>query len=376
MADDIRIVEADSRALRDEFIRFPLRLYRDDPHYVAPLLIERREFLDPAKNPFFSGARVKLFLAFRGAEVVGRISTCIYFAHNETHREQVGFFGFFDTIDDEAVAHALLKVALITVKQEGMTALRGPASFSTNHECGFLYQGFESPPVVMMPYNRPYQIRFAESFGLTKVMDLYAYLLKSDVGLSERVARIAEKVAQRSGITVRPLNLRRFDDEVEVIKDLYDRAWENNWGFVKMSDAEFRHTAKQMKQILEPNLALIAEVDGAPVGFSLSLPNINQALAYLDGTLLPTGVLKLLWHTKVRNKIDGVRTLIMGVIPDYQKRGVDNLLHVRTWRNGVARGYYWSELSWVLETNQLMRSIATNLGAEEYKTYRMMEMAI
>ncbi|HSH00323.1 MAG TPA: N-acetyltransferase [candidate division Zixibacteria bacterium] len=376
MADDIRIVEADSRALRDEFIRFPLRLYRDDPHYVAPLIVERREFLDPAKNPFFAGARVKLFLAYRGAAVVGRISTCIYFAHNETHNEQVGFFGFFDTIEDEAVAHALLKVALITVKQEGMTALRGPASFSTNHECGLLCQGFDSPPVVMMPYNRPYQVRFAESFGLTKAMDLFAYLLKSDIGLSERVARIAEKAAQRSGITVRPLNMKRFADEVDVIKDLYDRAWEHNWGFVKMSDAEFRHTAKQMKQILEPELALIAEANGSAVGFSLSLPNINQALAYLDGTLLPTGMLKLLWHTKVRNKIDGVRTLIMGVIPEYQKRGVDNLLHVRTWRNGVARGYYWSELSWVLETNQLMRSIARNLGAEEYKTYRMMEMAI
>ena len=376
MTEDIRIVEADSRDLRNEFIRFPLRLYRDDPHYVAPLLSERKEFFDPAKNPFFNGARVKLFLAYRGQEIVGRISTCLYFAHNETHNEQVGFFGFFDTIEDEAVAHALLKVALITLKQEGMNTLRGPANFSTNHECGFLYKGFDSPPVIMMPYNRPYQVRFAESFGLAKAMDLHAYLVRSDVGLSERVERIAEKVAQRSGITVRPLNMKRFEAEVDIIKDLYDRAWANNWGFVKMSDAEFRHTAKQMKQILEPDLALIAEVKGEAVGFSLSLPDINQALIYLNGTLLPTGLFKLLWHTKVRNKIDGVRTLIMGVIPEYQKRGVDNILHTRTWRNGVARGYRWSEMSWVLETNTLMRSIATNLGAEEYKTYRMMEMPI
>lgn len=376
MAEQTKIVEVDSPATLDEFIKFPLRLYANDPHYIAPLISERKEFLDREKNPFFSGARVKLFLAKQGDQTVGRISTTLYFAHNELHEEKTGFFGFFDTIDDEEVAHALLKVALITLKQEGMEIMRGPASFSTNHECGFLVDGFDLDPVVMMPYNRPYQEQYALSFGLKKVMDLLAYLISQETFGGERLLRLADKIAQRSGATIRPLNIKRFDEEVSLIHDLYNKAWAKNWGFVPMSKAEFQHTAKQMKQIIEPELALIAEVDGEPIGFSLSLPDINQALKYLDGSLLPTGIFKLLWHTKVINKINGLRTIIMGVLPEYQKRGVDSLFHMQTYKIGTSKGYTRSEISWVLETNSAMRTVAERLGSVNYKTYRIVEMAI
>lgn len=376
MSANTSVLEVNSRAQLKEFIRFPAELYRDDPNFVCPLESERLEFFDKEKNPFYSGARTKLFLAQRGTETVGRIATCVYFAHNELHHDKVGFFGFFDCINDKEVAHALLKVALITLKTEGMTAMRGPASFTLNHECGLLVDGFDSPPVVMMTYNQPWLVPLVESFGLEKVMDLYAFLITDEAPFPERVLRLTEKIAKRSAVTIRKMNMKRFDEEVRIINDIYNQAWEDNWGFVPMTTEEFEFTAKNLKQVVDPDLALVAEVDGKAVAFSLSLPDINQALIHLDGKLLPFGILKLLWHTKVRSKIDGVRTVTMGVIPAYRKRGIDTLLYVKTYLDGTAKGYKWSELSWALETNTLLHSLVEGIGAHRYKTYRMYEMPI
>lgn len=373
---DTQIIEVDTPRLRKEFVLFPTRLYRNDSCYVRPLDSERIDFLSPNKNPFFNGARVKLFLAQRDGKSVGRISTCVYYAHNEMHDEQVGFFGFFDTIDDETVGHALLKVALITLKQEGMKKMRGPASLSLNHECGFLIEGFGERPVLLMPYNRPYQPRMAESFGMEKVMDLNAYSMSRFDPQPERIWRVAERLAKRSRVTIRPVNMSRFDEDVELVRVIYNKAWEKNWGFVPMSDAEFRYSAKQMKQIIDPQLSLIAFVDSKAVGFSLSLPDFNQALRYLDGKLLPFGALKLFWHTKIRRKIRGLRTITMGILPEYRKVGIDTLMHMQTFKNGVREGYETSELSWILETNDLMNHLAKSLGARFYKKYRIMEIAI
>ncbi len=370
------IIEVDSHKLLKEFIRFPAELFKDDPNFVCPLESERLEFFDKKKNPFFSGAKTKLFLAYRGSEVVGRISTCVYFAHNDLHHDKVGFFGFFDTIDDKEVAHALLKVALISLKKEGMTAMRGPASFSLNHECGLLVDGFDSPPVVMMTYNHQYAISLVESFGLEKVMDLYAFTISDEKPFPERILRITEKIAKRSGVTVRKINMKRFDEEVQTLNAIYNSAWEDNWGFVPMTNEEFVFMAKNLKQVVDPDLALIAEVEGRPVAFSLTLPDINQALIHLDGKLAPFGLLQLIWHTKIKNKIDSVRTVTMGVIPEYRKRGIDTLLYVKTYVDGTAKGYRRSELSWALETNTLLHSLVEGIGAEKYKTYRLYEMPI
>ncbi|MCK4461594.1 MAG: GNAT family N-acetyltransferase [candidate division Zixibacteria bacterium] len=372
----ISIVEVESAARLNDFIDLPNRLYGNDPNYVTPLKSERLEFFDRDKNPFYRAAKTKLFLAERDGKIVGRIASCVNFAHNEYHEEQTGFFGFFDCIDDSEVASALLKTAMIQLKRESMERMRGPMSFSSNHECGFLVEGFDSPPVVMMTYNPPYLPRLAEKFGLKKVMDLLAYKLTQDDPIPERVQKIVEKLRKRAKITVRNLNMRDFENEVQRIREIYNEAWEHNWGFVPMTEDEFNHLAKGLKQIVEPELIFIAEHEGRPVAFLMAVPDINQALIHLKGKLMPTGLFKLLWHTKVSNKIDGIRVITLGVVPEFRKRGLDSILYVDIYNRGLERGYKWAELSWILETNELMRSAIEQMGADLYKRYRIVEMPL
>ncbi|MBU0984652.1 MAG: N-acetyltransferase [candidate division Zixibacteria bacterium] len=372
----VEVAEVESSAQRKDFITFPNRLYADDPHYVTPLLMERKEFLDKDKNPFYRGARTRLFLAKRGEETVGRVATCINFRHNDYHEEQVGFFGFFDTIDDFEVAQKLLKVAMITLKKEGMEKMRGPMNFSTNHECGFLVEGFDSPPVVMMTYNRPYQVRLAEKFGLKKVMDLLAFYVEGAQGIPPRIQKVMEKLRQRSEITVRSIRMSDFDAELGLVKSVYDGGWAHNWGFVPMDDAEFEYMAKNLKQVIDPDIVLVAEHQGKPVAFSLAVPDINQALIKLKGRLFPFGLARLLWHTKIRSKITGVRLVIFGVLPDFQRRGIDSMLFTETYLRAQKKGYKWAELSWILETNELMCKGAEGMGARMYKKYRIVEMPL
>ena len=373
---DVDIVEVESPAHLKQFIDLPNRLYRSDENYVAPLTIERKEFFDTGTNPFYRSARTSLFLAISDNQPVGRIATCISYRHNEFHEEQVGFFGFLDTVDDDAVSRKLLKVAMITLKKAGMDKMRGPMNFSTNHECGFLVDGFDSPPMVMMPYNSPYQVKLAEAFGLQKAMDLIAYRLHEETGMSERVLSVVQKRKERSGVTIRSLDMRRFDDEIAGLREVYNSAWEKNWGFVPMDEAEFNHMAKNMKQIVDPKIVLIAEHDQKMIGFSLALPNINQALIKLNGRLFPFGILKLLWHTKISKKIDSCRIVTFGVVPQYQKRGVEMLLFHETFNRCVRQGYKWGELSWVLETNELMKRGIEEMQGTPYKTYRILEMPL
>ena len=372
----ISIVEVESAVRLNDFIDLPNRLYGSDPNYVTPLKSERLEFFDRDKNPFYRAAKTRLFLAKRDGEIVGRIATCINFAHNEYHEELTGFFGFFDCVDDIEVASSLLKTAMIQLKRENMERMRGPMNFSTNHECGFLVEGFDSPPVVMMTYNPPYLPRLAEKFGLKKVMDLLAYKLTQDDPIPERVQKIVERLRKRAGVTIRNLNMRDFDNEVQHIREIYNEAWEHNWGFVPMTEHEFNHLAKGLKQIVEPELIFIAEHEGRPVGFLMAVPDVDQALIHLKGKLMPVGLFKLLWHTKVSNKIDGIRVITMGVVPEFRKRGLDSILYVDIYNRGIERGYRWAELSWILETNELMRSAIEQMGADLYKRYRIVEMPL
>lgn len=372
----IKVVEVESAAQHKAFITYPNKLYRDDKNYVTPLYSERKEFLDLKKNPFYRTAKVKLFLAMDGATVVGRIATCINYTHNEVHSEQVGFFGFFDCPDDFEIASVLLKVAMITLKKEKMEKMRGPADFSTNHECGFLVEGFDSPPVVMMTYNQPYLPRLAEKFGLKKSMDLLAYHSPPDMEMPERFVKIVDRMSKRSQVTLRSIRMNDFDNEVSSINKIYQKAWEANWGFVPMQEDEFFYMAKNLKQIIEPDLVLIAEHDGIPVGFSMAVPDVNQALIHLKGKLFPLGLPKLLWHTKVRNKIDTIRIVTLGVMPEYRKRGVDAMMYVETYKRGLRLGYKAAEASWILEVNELMRIALEQMGFSAYKRYRLVEMPL
>lgn len=369
----IEVVEVESSAQLKAFIKYPNRLYREDPNYVTPLITERLDFFDREKNPFFRTSKTKLFLAMRNGQIEGRIATCINYDHDEYHGEKIGFFGFFDCPDNEEIAALLLKVAMIWLKKEGAEKMRGPASFSTNHECGFLVEGFDSPPMVMMTYNRPYLPRLAEKSGFKKAMDLLAYRIDRNAPLMERFEKVTKRIAQRTKVNIRNLRLSDFNKEIERIHMVYNKAWEQNWGFVPMSRDEFFYMARNMKQIVDPELIYIAEHEGEVVGFSLALPNINQALIHLKGRLFPTGLMKLLWHTKIRNKIDTARVITLGIVPEFQKRGIDALMYVRHFIDGPPKGYKWAEMSWILETNELMRSALEQMGATVYKRYRLVE---
>jgi len=376
MSININIIEVESNKQLNNFIMFPFELYKDEPNWVAPLISERKEFFDKKKNPFYKSAKTKLYLAERDGKIVGRIATCVNYQHNEFHMEKTGFFGFFDVIDDYEIASKLLKVAMITLKKEGMEKMRGPTNFSTNQEIGFLIDGFDKPPTIMNPWNFPYLCKLAEQFGLKKVMDLHAYLITHETRISERHIRIVERIKARSHITIRCMDYSKYDEEIILINKIYNQAWERNWGFVPMPEAEFFYMAKHLKQIVDPRMAFIAFVDDEPAAFCLAVPDINQALIKLNGRLFPTGLLKLLWHTKVSNKIDGVRMLTMGVIKKFQKRGIDNMFFIETYQKGLEFGYNWAELSWILETNDLMCRAAENMGAKLHKKYRLVEMPI
>lgn len=370
-AEEIEIVEVRSKSDLKRFIKFPWSIYANDPNWVPPLLVDRFQFFDKSKNPFYRHAEVRLFLARYQGKEVGRIATCLNHAFNQFHESKIGFFGFFDAIENFDVASRLLRTAVIELKRAGMELMRGPANFSSNHELGLLVEGFDEPAVVMMTYNPRYYVDFFERFGLSKSKDLLAFKLTDDIKPPERVRNLVERIRQRSGATFRKLNLKDFDKEVKRCIDIFNDAWQSNWGYVPMTDEETRHIAKDLRQIVDPDLVRFAEIDGEPVGFSLSLPDINQVLIRLNGRLLPCGILKLLWHTKVRNKIDQLRVVLMGVKSQYRKRGIDSVFYLDTYDIGVGKGYRMAELSWILEDNPLMISAIETLGGKCYKKYRM-----
>lgn len=356
-----------------DFIKFPYRFYENDPLWVPPLLVERKAFFNPAKNPFFAHARVRFFAAYDSGRLVGRIAGILNLAHNEFHDEKTYFFGFFECENNLEFARALMSKAEAAAGEEKMQVLRGPANFSTNDEVGFLLEGFEYPPVVMMTYNPPYYNEFMEKLGFSKAKDLLAYITDEENRPPERMIRVAQKLKEKENVVVRTLRMKNFDEEVKIVKNIYNQAWEKNWGFVPMTDAEFENTAAQMKPIVDPDLVFIAEVDGTPVGFALGLPDVNQVLIKLKGRLFPFGFLKLLWYTKVKRTMTTIRSITMGIIPEYRKRGIDNIFHTETYFVGVKKGYTAAELSWILEDNYLMNRIAEVWGAKLYKKYRIWE---
>jgi len=362
-----------------QFIKFPWRVYRDDPYWVPPLISERKAFLDPRRNPFFEHSEVDLFLAQKGNETLGTIAAIINHNHNAFHEERAGFFGLFEVIEDYAVAKGLLATARDWVKAKGMDVIRGPMNMSINDECGLLIDGFDSSPVVLMTYNPRYYVDFIERFGFVKAKDLYAYIISTDIfnskleNLPPRLLRVAEAARKRTGVRVRKVDMKNFDAEVEKARIIYNSAWEKNWGAVPMTDAEFEHLAYGLKQFLDPDLLLLAEVDDKPVGIFVGLPDVNQPLLHMNGRLFPFGWIKYLWY---RRKIDTFRGLIMGVIEEYREKGIDALMYVEAAKAAFRKGYKRCEMSWILEDNVMMNRIVQRLGGRIYKTYRIYEMVL
>ncbi|RKG65668.1 N-acetyltransferase [Corallococcus sp. CA054B] len=374
MPSDVQVTPVRGAADRTAFIRLPYSLYRDDPNWVPPLEMERRDFLDPKKNPFFDYAEVELFLARRGQDVVGRVAAIKNPRHMEFHGTKEGFFGLFECVNDAGVARGLLDAASAWLKARGIDTVLGPANFSSNQDWGLLVEGYESPPALMMPYNPAYYAGLLETCGFTKAKDLFAYELSSSTPPPEKVARIAEKIRQREGVTVRPVNLKDFPAEVARIKQIYNAAWEKNWGFIPFTDREFEHMAKEMKAIVRPELLLIAEVKGEPVAFSMTLPDANAAFKAANGRLttfgLPIGLVKLVLASR---KLKRLRLLTLGIKEGYRRRGLDAILYLDTLRTAKELGYTGGEISWTLEDNHLVNRAIESMGGQRSKTYRVFQ---
>jgi GNAT superfamily N-acetyltransferase len=363
----IDVVAADNPKALNQFVELPYRLHRDLPHWVAPLRIAVKELLDRAKHPFYANAEAEFFIALKDGEVVGRVAGIVDKAHNRFHEENAGFFGFFECIDDAAVADALLQRARHWTFERGAKFLRGPMNPSTNYECGMLVEGFDSDPMVMMTYNPPYYPALLEQAGLRKSKDLWAWLSNANVIDMKKIGRVADKVLGH-GVTVRPIDTKNFAAEVAKVWEVYGAAWARNWGFIPMSKEEFALMGKEMKQILKPELVLIGEVEGRVVGFALALPDINQALKPAKGKLLPTGIIKILYYQRL---IKSVRVVALGVVEEYRASGLAAAFYATLVRNARKLGYGDCEMSWILEDNVLMNRSLEVMGAKRYKTYRI-----
>jgi GNAT superfamily N-acetyltransferase len=325
------------------------------------------------RNPFFAHAEVALFLAFRETVPCGRIVAIINHRHNEFHQEKTAFFGFYEAEYEEEVSFALFTAVCDYAREKGMTILRGPMNFSTNETCGMLVDGFERDPVVMMPYNPAYYPRRAEDFGMEKAMDLYSYLYDGESPHTKRILRLADAVSSRHSYRLRPITKKNVFRILEDFKKIYDRSWGKNWGFVPMTPAEMDHLAGQLKDVLEPGLAFLLLDGDTPMGASVSLPDINQVLKALNGRVTVRGLFRA---KKAFAAIDTVRTLIMGVAPEYRKRGLELLLIAETIRQGMKKGIRFADLGWILENNELMNRELENMGAKIYKRYRVYEMGL
>jgi GNAT superfamily N-acetyltransferase len=302
--------------------------------------------------------------------VVGRIAAIKNDAHNQQHHDKVGFFGFFESVRDPAVARALFDAAGAWLAARGLDVMRGPLSPSINDEVGLLVEGFEWSPVIMMPHNPPYYAELIEGAGFAKAKDVIAYRHSSKEGLPERVVRMADALAKRNKITVRPLDMKQFEKEVERVQMLYNTCWEANWGAVAMTGDEFADMAKQFKPVVVPELVAFGEIEGQLAGFALALPDLNVALKRMGGSLLPFGWAKALWYGR-DGAVPGLRVLTLGVLPQFRRTGVAELMYLAIIRNGLKRGMTYGESSWILEDNALMRQSIEKIGGVAYKTYRI-----
>ncbi len=367
---------------RYNFLSFPWKVYQDDPYWVPPIFNERIHFI--TEHPFLDHSDVEFFMAKRGDQVVGTIAAFINHNHNEFQNEHIGFFGFFEVLDDPDAAKLLLNTAEQWVKERGYNAIRGPAQYSTNEECGLLVDGFDDPPRILMTYNPPRYIDYLENQGYVKAMDLHAYYLDTDIyaggsKFPKKLIRVVEKIKEKGDILIRKVDMKHFDQEVKRVKKIYNQSWAKNWGFIPMTDIEFDAMGEALRQILDPDMTLVAEIDGKPIGVSITLPDLNQPLlrAYPKPETPEWWTMaKLVWNWKLRHQVTWCRVLILGVLPEYRARGVDALFYYETAKAALKKGIKNAEMSWILENNDAISRPIRMLGGEIYKTYRFYEKTL
>ena len=334
----ITVVE-DKRDWQD-FLKLPWQIYKDNQYWIPPLLKDVTETLDTNKNPFWKHARRELYIARNNDKCVGRIAAIVDDNHNSFHEDRIGFFGFFECITDNEVAAGLWDSARDWLKQHKMDTMRGPVNPSMNDETAFLLEGFDKPPTIMMPYTHKYYLDLAENYGFKKAKDLYAFYKHASDGMPERIEKMIKRIKERTQVKIRPFNMRNFEKDARILKDIYNAAWEKNWGFVPMTEEEMDLTAEKLKQFADPELVLFAELDDEPVGVIVSVPDINQVLKHLNGKLGLIEMLKFLYYKK---KVDGVRSLIAGVKKQYRETGIIAVLFYATEKPALKRGFKWHE---------------------------------
>jgi hypothetical protein len=371
---DIRIFPVRSEKERIQFIKLQWKFYENDPHWVPPLIMDRKKILDIKKNPFYQHAQIEMFLAEQNGELVGRIAAIKNDLHNEIHQDKVGFFGFFECIKDQSVANALFDSAKRWLSDKGCDTMRGPANPSSNDEWGMLLEGFDDEPRLLMTYNPKYYLDLCENYGLHKIKDLLAWKLESDKVLSsDKLRRVQEIAKHRAGLKITQLDMKNFDKELEKVKYVYNKAWAPNWGFVAMTDAELEAMAKDLKPLVEPRIVLFGEIDNKLIGFALVMLDYNQIFKKMNGHLFPFNFLKL--YTEKRN-ITWARIITLGIIPEYQKRGLDSVFYWEIVNRCREIGIKLGEASWVLEDNEMMNRGAEVMQGEPYKKYRLYDIKI
>jgi GNAT superfamily N-acetyltransferase len=367
----LQVKPVDGRRALRQFIGLPWSIYSNDPLWVPPLLFERRQFLS-ARNPYFDHARYHSWIAYRGTEPVGRISAQIDELHLQRYQDATGFFGMLEARDDPEIFSALLSAAETWLRNQGMSRIRGPFNLSVNQECGLLVDGFDTPPVLMMGHAHPYYGTRIENSGYTKVKDLLAYLVHADFKLTRAMQTIIKWASRR--VRIRSMRLTHLEEDLQIVRDIFEDAWSQNWGFIPFTEEEFRHLGKDLKQLVPPDFVQIAEVEGVPAAMIVVFPNINEAIADLNGRLLPFGWLKLLWRLKLRFP-QTARVPLMGVRQDFQKSRLGAALALMVIEavqvHALRRGVKQVELSWILEDNMGMRNILDGIGGKVYKRYRM-----
>ncbi|NBC17082.1 MAG: hypothetical protein GVY18_07175 [Bacteroidetes bacterium] len=375
----VTVTPVSSSRDRKRFIDFAYDFYRDDyPAWIPPLRQDIGHTLDPKHNPFFEHGEIQLFLAEDAQRgLVGRIAAIVNGMHLETYDDGVGFFGFFECVEDAAVAEALLDAAGDWLRDRGLTHMRGPTNPSLNDTAGLLTQGFDREPAILMPYNPPFHEDFLTAYGFERVMTMWAYYVHKKYVKVDKLRRGARIVRHRTpGLHLRTLDMDRFDEEARTILDIYNDAWANNWGHVPMTTSEFERLAKDLKQIVDPEIVFLLEKDGEPIAFSISLPNLNLALRHVhDGRLFPFGLPKLLAYAQFGGVYE-CRMPLMGVRQQYQGRALDTLLVLATIENGPKHGYDACEMSWVLDTNSVMKNSLEDMGGVVDKQYAMFEMSL
>ena len=376
--DAVSIRPVEDRRERKRFVDVPYEFYPDRySQWVPPLRRDAKSTLDPSSNAFFEHGDMQLFLAEDASgAAVGRVAGIVNGMHLQKYEDATGFFGFFECVDDYAVAEALLDAAADWLREQALEHMRGPANPSLNDTAGLLVDGFDREPSLLMPYNPPYHEDFLERYGFERVMTMWAYYLHKKYVEYERLKRGVDLVKRRTpGLSLRTLDTDRFEEEVRTVREIYNDAWADNWGFVPMTEAELQQFADELKQIVDPEIVFFVEHEGVPVGFSVALPDVNQALRHVpDGRLFPLGLPKLLLNFYYG--IYECRMPLMGIRKEYQGKGLDTMLVLATIENGPAHGYDACEMSWVLDTNERLKNHVTSLGAVVDKEYAMFEAPI